>query len=114
MTLSVRTRANAPFKYGEYRTRVFSHRIARTGRVGDASEDVRGITVRGVRRAGDGERGASLWEKRKGGSESQSFVRSRASNRGVVSSRRSLFSSLRVGFFDGSIDRRSRREENPI
>lgn len=78
MTLSVRTRANAPFKYGEYRTRVFSHRrrIARTGRVGDAPEDVRGITVRGVRRAGDGERGASLREKRKGGSESQSFVRS--------------------------------------
>jgi len=86
----------------------------KAGRVGDASEDVRGITVRGVRRAGDGERGASLREKRKGGSESQSFVRSFASNRGVVSSRRSLFSSLRVGFFDGSIDRRSRREENPI
>lgn len=33
---------------------------ARTGRVGDATEDVRGITVRGVRRASDGERGASL------------------------------------------------------
>ena len=34
--------------------------LARTSRVGDATEDVRGITVRGVRRAGDGERGASL------------------------------------------------------
>ena len=27
--------------------------LARTSRVGDATEDVRGITVRGVRRAGD-------------------------------------------------------------
>lgn len=39
--------------------RIASHR-ERTRRVGDATEDVRGITVRGVGRAGDGERGASL------------------------------------------------------